>query len=433
MEIKVPNLGDGVDSAIVISILVKPGDSVTKDQTLCELETDKAVAPLPSPKSGTITAITIAEGDTVTMGTSIGSMDVQGAAPAPAPEPSPAAAAPAPTPTPTPVATSAPSAPVAIPAAGPGLNPSPVTSPSLQKIATRIGLDLTHIMGSGSGGRITESDVINYISSVQAHSQQAPQTAAPATTQAAQKINTPLPDFSKWGDVTVEKLSSLRKKIAQKMQESWQTVPHVTQNLDVDITDLMALRKKANVSYQEKNAKLTMTVFAIMAVQKALEKFPQFNASYDADKNELIRKNYYHIGIAVDTENGLIVPVIKDVDKKSPLELCLDLNVIAKKAKNRTLGIEDLQGSTFTISNLGGLGAGTFTPIVNTPEVAILGISAGELRPVAGPDKKLLRRLIMPLSLSYDHRVIDGADGARFISELKTQFESIDHSQLKEN
>ncbi|RAP30259.1 hypothetical protein DID78_02660 [Candidatus Marinamargulisbacteria bacterium SCGC AG-343-D04] len=429
MDIRVPNLGDGVDSAVVISILVKSGESVSKDQTLLELETDKAVAPLPCPQEGTIEAITVSEGDTLSTGMVIGRLS-GGDSSENVPE----------------VQESVPNTPVApvqaapivspqtiqVAAVQPGqvVNPNPVTSPSLTKLAYRIGLDLTRIQGTGSGGRITEQDVINHVAYLQSLTQQ-PAVSSVTGADTVKKAQV-LPDFSKWGDISVEKCSSLRKKIADKMQETWQTVPHVTQNLDIDITDLMALRKKYNPKYQKKGVKLTLTVFAIRAVQKALEQFPQFNSSYDAEKNEVILKHYFHMGIAVDTENGLIVPVIKNVNTKSLLELCQDLNTVAEKARERTLGMDDLQGSTFTISNLGGLGVGAFTPIVNSPEVAILGVSSGELKPVVSKDEKVTYRLKMPVCLSYDHRVIDGADGARFIMEVKKQFETFSESELKE-
>ena len=417
MDIKIPNLGDGIDSAIVISILVKQGDTVTADQTLIELETDKAVAPVPSPAAGTITSLTIKEGDTVSNGSLIGQLDSGGNAEVKQSITEEVVQ---------PVNVSAPKQvqPVAVSAQAPIINSAVSTSISLQKLAYRIGLDLRYISGTGNSGRITETDVSNHINYLQSL------MLNPSTeSEAKPKKEVALPDFSKWGVVDVEKCSPLRKKIAEKMVTAWQTVPHVTQQLDVDITNLMAMRKQYNPKYQKKGAKLTLTVFAIKAVQRALEKFPQFNASYDPNKNELIKKKYYHMGIAVDTENGLIVPVIKDIDKKSLLTLAKELTEIADKAKDRTLSVEELQGSTFTISNLGGLGVGAFTPIINTPEVAILGIGSGEFKPNKELSKMLLK---MPICLSYDHRIIDGADGARFAMEVKNQFETITESEIKE-
>ena len=284
MEIKIPNLGDGIDSAIVISLLVKEGDTVTKDQTLIELETDKAVAPVPAPASGTITSLTVKEGDTVANGTLIGQLDGGGASSS-----EPVASAPAQTiPVAAPVKAPAPVVPAAtasVTIQKPVHNESVATSISIQKLAYRIGLDLRYISGTGSSGRITETDLINHIGYLQSLLNQ---PSAPV--ESAPKPEVVLPDFEKWGTVDVEKCSPLRKKIAEKMVTAWQTVPHVTQQLDVDITGLMALRKKYNPQYQKKGAKLTLTVFAIKAVQRALEKFPQFNASYDAVKNEIIKK-----------------------------------------------------------------------------------------------------------------------------------------------
>ena len=434
MDIVIPNLGDGIESAIVISILVKPGESVTQDQTLFELETDKAVAPVSAVEAGVIESITISEGDTVTNGKVVGTMTSSdgGSSPAPATN-QPVVQAPAPAVSPIvqqPVVQQTVVTPVASTGQVHIVSENPVTSISIQQLAYRIGLDLRYIQGSGSGGRILETDVINhvaYMQSLLAQPVSAPVEPAPVVPKPAE-----LPDFSKWGEIEIEKCSPLRKKIAQKMVDSWQTIPHVTQQLDVDITHVMELRKQYNPTYIKKDAKLTLTVFVIRAVQKALELFPQFNSSYDSEKNELIKKSYINIGIAVDTPNGLIVPVIKDVSTKSLLDLSKELSAIAQKAKDRTLSVEELQGGTFTISNLGGLGVGAFTPIINTPEVAILGLGTGELKPIFDDKKNIKHVLKMPTCLSYDHRIIDGADGARFAIEVKNQFETFSESELKE-
>lgn len=427
MDIKIPNLGDGIDSATVISILVSPGESVSKDQTLIELETDKAVAPVPAPENGEIGSITIKEGDVLKTGSIIGSYSgsssseskvetkVESQSEAPVITQNNAVA---------PVQTPINIKPVGI------SGKVPPCSPSLKKLASRIGLDLSRIQPTGKNGRLTDQDVYNYVQYLQTVSLNPSQSASEELTP--KKAKKPLPDFSKFGSIKVKKLSSLRQKIAEKMDECWTTIPHVTQQQQIDITSLMALRKKYNPKYIKKNTKITLTVFAIKAVEKALKEFPQFNSSYDYEKNELILKQYFNIGIAVDTESGLIVPVIKDVDKKSVLELCQDLDAIAEKARNRTLTMEDLSGSTFTISNLGGLGVGAFTPIVNAPEVAILGIGAGQWQPTFDSKDKLIKTLVMPTCLSYDHRVIDGADGARFINKIKEEFENFKEDQLKE-
>ncbi len=238
----------------------------------------------------------------------------------------------------------------------------------------------------------------------------------------AQAEPKPTIDFSKWGDISKKPISSLRKKIGQKMTSSWTTVPHVTQFDTADITELMELRKAFNQKLEKKGIKLTVTVFALKAAVEALKKFPLFNASFDEANGDMIYKNYYHIGVAVDTDNGLIVPVIKDVDKKDIVTLSEELNILADKARKRQIGLEDLQGGTFTISNLGGLGVSHFTPIINTPEVAIMALSAGRLEPVV-INKKIEPRMILPIGISYDHRIIDGADGARFTRELVAHLE----------
>ena len=432
MDINIPNLGEGIESATVISILVAPGDTVSKDQTLIELETDKAVAPVPAPLDGEIKSIIIKEGDLLKTGSLIGHYSgsdgssapneeteiVQNSVPVLQPE----------NPTAPIQAQTIPTMPVP-PVVTSGVVPP--CSPSLKKLAHRIGLDLSRVNPTGKNGRLTDKDVYNYIQFLQSLAlNPQPSHQQPVIEQKPQRK--PLPDFAKFGPVEVIKLSSLRQKISEKMEECWTTIPHVTQQQNVDITALMALRKKYNPKYKKKNTKITLTVFAMKAIQKALEAFPQFNSSYDQEKNELIQKNYYHIGIAVDTDSGLIVPVIKDVDKKSILQLCEDLDQVAEKARNRTLSMEDLSGSTFTISNLGGLGVGAFTPIVNAPEVAILGISAGEWVPTFNSKGELDKKLSMPICLSYDHRVIDGADGARFINKVKDEFEQFSEAELKE-
>jgi len=435
MDIKIPNLGDGIDSAVVLSVLVSVGDTVEKEQSLLEVESDKAVAPVPSPASGVIASITIGEGDKVATGTLVGSITVEGGgSSAPAPEAAPA-----------PVATPAPVAQPVVQTTAPSSAPTqtvtvetyqytsqggfePPTSPSIRKMVREIGLDLTRIKGTESGGRITIEDVRNHVNFLQAKAFQ----SAPDASQEKPASSTPKIDFSKFGDVTVEKATSLRQKIAAKMQESWQTVPHVTQFDDANISQLMDLRKVHKPTFEKKNASLTVTVFALKSVVKALKAFPNFNASFNSETGEVTYKNYYHIGVAVDTESGLIVPVIRDVDKKSMLELSVELNELAEKARERKLKVEDLQGGSFTISNLGSLGVGAFTPIVNTPEVAILGMGRGQLKPTMVSKTDIKPQLVMPLAVSYDHRIIDGADAARFIRTIVDDLEAFNEEELKE-
>jgi len=407
MDIKIPFLGDGITSAVVLTIAVKPGDLVQKDQTLLELETDKAVASVPSPASGVIKELTVKVGDKVATGKTVGKFDGQ----AETPKPEVSSVQPQqPTHPVQPVKMSMVPQ-VEIPSYHiQSQNPLP-TSPTIKQFAALFGVDLSRIQARGP--QITIKDVQDYLSFLQ---------GTVFSDEKQQKVEKTPVDFSKWGKVTLQPMSNLRQKIAEKMQQSWQEIPHVTQFDEANITEMMALRKTYVPLYEKKNAKLTLTVFAIKAVEKALKKFPVFNSSYDAIKQELILKNYINIGIAVDTENGLIVPVIKNVDQKSMLELSLELAEIAKKARDRKLTIDELQGGTFTISNLGGLGVGPFTPIVNSPEVAIMGLSKGNQR-----DGKLF----MPISMSYDHRVIDGADGARFMLAVIEAFQLFEESLLK--
>ncbi|MGE4170293.1 MAG: 2-oxo acid dehydrogenase subunit E2 [Candidatus Margulisiibacteriota bacterium] len=418
MNIHLPNLGDGVASATVLSILVKPGDAVQKDQTLLELETDKAVASVPAPASGTIETVTVKTGDTVATGALVMTMAAGGAA---APETG-SAAVPVAAP-PSLGAAPAPVAPVAaMPATFQPVPPSGVevvAPPHLRKIAQEIGLDLGRV--PAQGGRLSGEDVRRYIAYLQSLAVSGASVAAGSTAVASGPAPLGI-DFSKWGDVTIKPASSLRKKIGQKMSEAW-TLPHVTQFDEVDITPLMALRKKLQPDFTKKGGNLTVTIFILKAVAETLKKFPNFNASYDEALGDIIYKNYIHLGVAVDTESGLLVPVIRDVDQKSLLDLSIELSEIAEKARARKLGLDDMQGGTFTVSNLGSFGVGQFTPIINKPEVAILGLARGVQRPVY-IDKKLEPRMMLPLSLSYDHRIIDGGDGARFIRELITQIEA---------
>lgn len=416
MEIKIPHLGDGIDSATVLSVMVNVGDSVAVEDTLLELETDKAVAPVPSTAAGTIEAIHVAEGDTVTTAQLVATLSGASGESTEAPQETPVAPV-APAPVAPPVAPLAPLAAAPVQAVS---NEVVVTSPWLRKLATQIGLDLTRIAPTGSGGRVTLDDVRGYVATLQAGAFAATPAAVPAPEA---KPKTPLPDFSKWGEVEVQKLSSLRLKIGEKMSESWADVPHVTQFDDANISALMVNRKKYNPKYKEKGVNLTLTAMAVKVAVDALKEFPNFNASFDSEKGELVVKKYYHIGVAVDTPNGLIVPVIRNADQKPLFEIAKEIGELAEKARDRKIAVEELQGGTFTISNLGGLGVGNFTPIVNTPEVAILGLGRGNLKPII-VDKKIDQGIIQPLGLSYDHRIIDGADGARFMRKLVDGFEN---------
>lgn len=407
MDIKIPFLGDGITSAVVLTIAVKPGDLVQKDQTLLELETDKAVASVPSPVSGVIKELTVKVGDKVATGKIVGKFDGKSeTVKSEVPSVQSVQSSPSFQSVKMPMVTQA-----EIPSYSiQSQNPLP-TSPTIKQFAALFGVDLSRIQARGP--QITVKDVQDYLAFLQ---------GTVFSEEKQQKPEKPSVDFSKWGKITLQPMTTLRQKIAEKMQQSWQEIPHVTQFDEANITEMMALRKTYVPLYEKKNAKLTLTVFAIKAVEKALKKFPVFNSSYDVVKQELILKNYFNIGIAVDTENGLIVPVIKNVDQKSMLELSLELSEIAKKARDRKLTVDELQGGTFTISNLGGLGVGPFTPIVNSPEVAIMGLSKGHQKD---------GNLLMPISMSYDHRVIDGADGARFMLAVIESFQTFEESLLK--
>ncbi len=416
MDVKLPFLGDGIESATVLGILVKIGDEVQKDQIILELETDKAVAPIPSNESGKVTEILVKEGDVVRTGSLV--IRLSGVEVSSSSSPVSQVV--------TPVTTF-----VASAVGGAGVNPNPVASPSIRTFSARFGLDLTRISGTGSSGRITDEDVKRYIMSLQQLALQ-PSSSALVSGSSISLPQAPAIDFSKWGSVTVKPVSSLRKKISEKMRETWNTIPHVTQFDSADITAVMALRKKHLPTFEKKDAKLTLTVFAIKALVEALKAFPNFNASFIESKQEVILKEYIHMGVAVDTESGLIVPVIRDVDKKSMLDISLELNVVAEKARQRKVGIDELQGSSFTLSNLGGLGVGAFTPIVNAPDVAIMGISKGSMTAVFNSKTGVFEpKLLMPVSMSYDHRVIDGADGARFMRKFVESLENFDEALLK--
>lgn len=419
MDIRIPKLGEGVSAGTVVSILVKEGDRVKKEQTVLELETEKAVAPIPSPADGVIGKILVKEGQSVPVGGAIMTLSSAGSGSGEAPK----------TETSAPAKPSAPSyqPPVQTSSTAPSQDYAyesksgfaPPASPTVRRLAQDLGIDLTRVRGSEAGGRVVVADLRAYIQNLQQRAQQ----TAPAAAPAAGKPPAESIDFSKWGPVTKKPLSSLRRTIGLKMQESWQVVPHVTQFDEADITDLMALRKKYNPAYEKKGGSLTVTVLLLKSLVQALKKYPGVNSSLDETSGELVLKNYYHFGIAVDTEQGLIVPVLKDVDKKSVLALSTELAELAEKTRQRKISLEELQGGTFTISNLGSIGGQQFTPIVSKPQAAILGVARGILKPVVR-EGKIETRMMLPLALSYDHRIIDGADGARFIREVVTGLEN---------
>ena len=430
MDLKLPKLGEGADSGVVVNVFVKEGDTVAKDQAVIELENEKAVASIPATEGGVVTKVYVKAGDKISIGQRILATGGGAAASAPTPataKPAAKAAAKHPAPGPEPEVEEASEAGEdATPASG----TAPVASPSLRRIVRELGLDLGRIRGSGSGGRIVMGDLRAYIQKLQSaavRAKSAPAASAPGAPAkpAAEQI-----DFSKWGPVTKKSVTPLRQVIARRMWESWNAIPHVTQFDDADFTKLNELSKKFAAAYEAKGAKLTLTPLVLKAVAEMLKKHPIFNSSLDEVANEIVLKEYIHVGIAVDTEAGLIVPVIRDVDKKSVLDLAKELEVLAQKARDRKVSGDELKGGTFTISNQGAIGGAHFTPIVNKPEVAILGLGRGVMKPVVR-DGKVEVRMMTPLGLSYDHRVIDGGAAARFIVDLVAALQDFKEEAVK--
>jgi pyruvate dehydrogenase E2 component (dihydrolipoamide acetyltransferase) len=425
MDLKLPNLGEGADSGTVVNLFVKEGDQITSGQSIIELENEKAVASIPSTAAGTVTRIYVKVGDKINVGQRILAVGEGGGA-AQAAAPRVEKTTPAPADNIVPLEQPAPSPEPAVDS--PGQPPSgapPAAAPSIRKIARDLGIDLSRVRGSARGGRIVLEDVRAYIQRLQRLASQ-PVGPAPA---AAKPAPEPI-DFSKWGPVSPKPLSPLRQVIARRLSETWNAVPRVTQFDEADITGLNALRKKYAPAYEQRGVHLTLTTFALKAVTDTLKRHPVFNSSLDEVAQAIVFKDYFHVGIAVDTEAGLIVPVIRDVDKKSMLDLSRELDDLAKKARDRKVAAEELKGATFTISNQGGIGGGHFTPIVNKPEVAILGLGRGAMKAVVRAEK-IEPRLMLPLALSYDHRVIDGGAAARFIVDLVKAFENYDEEAVK--
>jgi pyruvate dehydrogenase E2 component (dihydrolipoamide acetyltransferase) len=455
-DFKLPELGENVTAGDVVRVLVSAGDTIAKDQPLLELETDKATIEVPSSVSGTVKEIKIKKGERVKVGQVVLTVDdgasagngkgPKDAAAADKPKPQPTgapeegglsqqmpeagpttaatppgspraqaeevpepkpkrgevvdisrAARPAPAPAPTPVE-AAPTGPVA-PAA-----------PSVRRLARELGVDIQRVPGSGPAGRISADDVQAFVRN------------ALSSGGGGAGSSAPLPEFAKWGEVERKPMSNIRRKTAEHLSNAWNTIPHVTQHDKADITGLEALRKQYSPQAEKAGGKLTMTAIALKIVAGALRKFPQFNASLDGSRNEIVYKKFVNVGVAVDTERGLLVPVLRDVDRKGVIQLAAELGAASEKARAGKLSLDDMQGAGFTITNLGGIGGTSFTPIVNWPEVAILGISRGAHEPVY-VNGQFEPRLMLPLSLSYDHRVIDGADAARFLRWIVEAFE----------
>jgi len=418
MDVKLPKLGEGADSGVVVNVFVKEGDMVAKDQPLLELENEKAVASIPSTAAGVVGQVHVKAGDRISVGQRLVTLTggPEPAAPAAAPTAAPAPKRPgaaarqvlAPEPEPVPAGEDEPEAGLSVHA--------PLASPSLRKVARELGINLAKIRGSEAGGRIVLGDVRAYLQRLMATAEAAKSRPADATAAPAKPAPVSV-DFSQWGPVVKKSISPLRQVIARRMLENWNSIPHVTQFDNLDFTRLNELRKQYVAAYEAKGVKLTFTPLVLKAVVETLKKHPIFNASLDEAANEVVFKEYFHLGIAVDTEQGLIVPVLRDVDKKSVLDLARELEQLAAKARDRKVTAEELKGGTFTISNQGAIGGAHFTPIINKPEVAILGLGRGALQPVVR-DGKVEIRLLTPMGLSYDHRVIDGGSAARFAVDL---------------
>ena len=421
IEVKVPDIGD-FKNIPVIEILVKPGDTVSAEDPLVTLESDKATMEVPSPAAGVVKEIRIKVGDKVSEGALVLMLEAGADAPAAAAKAAPAPAAPA-APAPAPVQAAKPApAPAAIPVAAPAVAAvdeagfgKAHASPSVRRFARELGVDLSRVKGSGPKDRVVKEDVHAFVKS---------ELSKPRGAEGGGGLGFNLPpmqpvDFSKFGPVTTQPLSRIKKLSGGFLHRNWVSIPHVTQHDEADITELEAFRKAQSEEAKKSGIKFTMLGFLMKAAVVALKQFPEFNASLSPDGESLVMKNYFHIGVAVDTPGGLVVPVIRDVDKKGLLEIAKELGDLSGRMRNGKISPADLQGGCFSISSLGGIGGTFFTPIINAPEVAILGVGKAVMKPVWN-GKEFVPRLMLPLSLSYDHRVIDGALGARFSTYLTT-------------
>lgn len=422
VEVKVPDIGD-FDEVEVIEVLVSAGDTIKVDDSLITLESDKASMEIPSTHAGVVKELKIKVGDKVAEGSLILMLEEGEAAAAPAEEKAETTKSAAPVkevkeapkaeekPAPAPVSRPTPTPPAHGPSPTASIDEAQFSkahaSPGVRKFARELGVDLGKVSGSGRKNRILKEDVKNFV-----------KLALSSPAGGALGVE-PMPeiDFSQWGDIEVQPLTKINKLTGKFLHRNWVTIPHVTQFEEADITDLEAFRKQSNAEYVDRDVKFTLLSFIMKAIVIALKKYPRFNSSLDASGENLILKNYFHVGVAVDTPDGLVVPVVRDVDHKSIVDISIELREISIKAREKKLKPSDMQGGCITISSLGGIGGTKFTPIVNAPEVAILGVSKAAMTPVWN-GKEFVPRLMCPLSLSYDHRVIDGADGARFTTYL---------------
>ena len=427
VEVKVPDIGDFADIP-VIEILVKVGDTIKKEDSLVSLESDKATMEVPASHSGVVKEIRVKMGDKVSMGSVVAIVEeATTAATSPAASATkaevPKAAPPVAIPAPATLASTSPlvqaaAAPAAKAAQGDGVVSAHVhASPSIRKLAREFGVDLGKVKGSGVKGRITEVDVKGFVKSELAR----PNSSAGGAFSMPQM---PFVDFTKFGEIETRALSRIKKLSGTNLHRNWVSIPHVTQQDEADITEVEAFRVKTNEEIAKSGVKVTMLAFLIKAAVAALKKYPEFNASLEPGGENLILKKYFNIGFAADTPNGLVVPVIKNADRKSVIDITKEMNELAAKAREGKLSPTEMQGGCFSISSLGGIGGTFFTPIINAPEVAILGVSRSAMKPVWN-GKEFAPRLILPMSLSYDHRVVDGAAGARFSTYLASLMSDI--------
>lgn len=427
VEFKLPDLGEGIHEGEIIEVLVRPGDSVQDGQPVLIVETDKATAEVPAPVTGTVLEIRVKPGQTVSVGDVLMVFLKQGESeeglkkppPAKQPEEKRETILPASKPV-----EAERLAEVSEKTAGPAPEEGPVTAaPSTRRLARELGVDLQKVKPSGPGGRVTPEDVRAF-----AEAAKRPPSAMPRAPVVEKEEKAPvppeapsLPQFDKVGPVERVALKSVRRATARHLALSWSQIPHVTHMDSADITELEEFRRKHRKQVEDQGGALSLTVFAVKAAVSALKKFPRFNSSLDMDAEEIILKHYYNIGVAVDTDRGLIVPVIRDADRKSIVEIAIELKQMAERMRQGKTAVDDLQGGTFTITNIGSIGGAWFNPIINYPQAAILGMAQARLQPVVIGDEKnakIVSRLILPLILTFDHRLLDGADAARFLNSI---------------
>lgn len=473
-EIKLPSLGEGIESGDVLEILVNVGDVIKKDQSIIEMETDKATVSVPSPVAGKILSVAVKEGQTVSIGSVIATIEATGAASAPStPAPAastPAAPAPAPTvpssnPTPAPIASAptpvketpvpvtplvkvttpivVPPAPVTSPVAqsAPAATSTPFADeiipagPAIRRFAREVGVDLSDVVGTGEGGRITREDVLAVVRHANQAVKNVPASGGVQTATEMTSVPKPsstskgpalpgTPSSDDYGPIRVDRMTKIRKTIATQMHKSWSTVPRVVNFDDADVTELEAFRQSSKDDYSARGIKLTTMPFLIKAVATALKHHPALNATIDIENEQIIYKDYVNLGIAVDSERGLVVPTLKNADRMSIPDVAYALSDLSARVRNNDFAVSDLRGGTFTISNLGAIGGTYSTPIVNVPEVAILLVGRSRKMPIVMDDDSIKVRLMMPLSLAYDHRLVDGATAARFLNDVIAYLEA---------